>query len=267
LVARPTSDPTAYDLYLRAHAKHLSAGTQSGEALHLLEQAIERDPQYGPALALAAVCHSRLYMGGHSPLYMGGRSEEPEASKRKAAAFARRALAVAGDDPAIVVNAAYALAYIGEDLGAMMALINRALALNPSFARGWYISGALRLMAGQPDIAIEHAEKSLRLSPRERVGWTQFIIGAGHFFSRRFDEAVPRFLLAMQDDPSATGAYRVLAACYAHMGRIDEAREVVARLRAITPRVIPKFSQLRNPEHRELYLSGLRLAAGDETLA
>jgi len=78
--------------------------------------------------------------------------------------------------------------------------------------------------------AIEHAEKSLRLSPRERVGWTQLIIGAAHFYSRRFEEAVPKFLLAMQEDPSATDGYRALAACYAHMGRIDEAREVIARL-------------------------------------
>ena len=137
------------------------------------------------------------------------------------------------------------------------------LALNPSFARGWYISGALRVWAGQPDIAIEHAEKSLRLSPRERVGWTQFIIGAAHFYSRRFEEAVPKFLLTMQEDPSATGAYRALAACYAHMGRIDEARKVIARLRTITPRVMPKLSRLSNPAHRELYLSGLRLAAGE----
>jgi len=50
------------------------------------------------------------------------------------------------------------------------------------------------------------------------------------------------------------------------MGRIDEAREVIARLRTITPRVVPKPSRLSNPEHRELYLSGLRLAAGDEPL-
>ena len=69
----------------------------------------------------------------------------------------------------------------------------------------------------------------------------------------------------MQEDPSSTGAYRALAACYAQMGRIDEAREVIARLRTITPSVIPKLSRLSNPEHRELYLSGLRLAAGEET--
>ena len=55
-----------------------------------------------------------------------------------------------------------------------------------------------------------------------------------------------------------------LAACYAHMGRLDDAREIVARLRAVTPVVIPDTSYLRNPEHRALFLSGLRLAAGEK---
>ena len=91
------------------------------------------------------------------------------------------------------------------------------------------------------------------------------MIGAAHFFSRRFDEAVPKLLLAIQDDPSFPIPYRSLAACYAHMGRLDEAREIVTRLRAITSVVMPDVSHLRNPEHRELFLSGLRLAAGETT--
>jgi len=62
--ARPTTSLTAYDLYLRADATHLSAGPQSGGALCLLEEAIARDLNYGPALALAAVCRGRLYMHG-----------------------------------------------------------------------------------------------------------------------------------------------------------------------------------------------------------
>jgi hypothetical protein len=49
------------------------------------------------------------------------------------------------------------------------------------------------------------------------------------------------------------------------MGRFDDAREIVTRLRAITRVVIPDASFLRNPEHRELFLSGLRLAAGAAT--
>ena len=47
------------------------------------------------------------------------------------------------------------------------------------------------------------------------------------------------------------------------MGQLDKAREVVERLRAITPVVIPDLSHFQNPEHRELWLSGLRLAAGE----
>jgi adenylate cyclase len=139
------------------------------------------------------------------------------------------------------------------------------LALSPSFARGWHVSGILRLRAGQPDAAIERVEASLRFSPRARTGWPFFVIGASHFFNRRFDETLPKLLLAIQDDASHTEAYRTLAACYAHMGRLDEGREIVERLRAITPVVVPGAVPYRNLEHRELFLSGLRLAAGEGT--
>jgi len=216
---------------------------------------ITRDPRYGPALAWGALCCFRLFESG--------RSEDREVDRGKGIDFARRALEVAGDDPGILANAAVALAYFGEDIGAMMALVDRALALNPNFARGWHTSGVLRLWTGQLDIAIKHLEAALRLSPRARVGTTFAVIGLAHFLSRRFDEAVPKLLLAIQDDPNFPTPYRVLAACYAHMGRLDEAREVVERLRTITAVVVQTYLALRNPEHRELLLSGLRLAAGE----
>jgi hypothetical protein len=92
------------------------------------------------------------------------------------------------------------------------------------------------------------------------------IIGGAHFLARRFDEAVPKLLLAIQEDASHPLPYRYLAACYAHMDRFDDAREIIARLRAIMPVVVPPdASFLRNPEHRELFLSGLRLAMGEAT--
>jgi adenylate cyclase len=222
-----------------------------------MEQAITRDPRYGPALAWAAFCCFRLLVDD--------RSEDREADRLKGADFARRALEVAGDDPGILTNAAFALAYFGEDIGAMMALADRALGLNPSYARGWLLSGNLRTWAGQPDLAIEHIETALRLSPRARIGTSLLNIGVAHFPSRRFDEAVPNLVLAIQEDPSFPNPYRFLAACYAQMGRLDDARETVGRLRAITSAVIPDANYLRNLEHRELFLSGLRLATGEVT--
>jgi adenylate cyclase len=254
---RPTADLTAYDLYLRAYAMFMSSAGRIPEALRLLEQAIERDPRYGPALGFAAVCCFRLHVDD--------RSENPAADRLKGIDFARRAVEVAGDDSRILADAAMALGYFGEDIGAMLALVDRALTLNPSFAVGWLISGNLRLIAGQPDIGIEHVEASLRLSPRARIAIPFLLIGGGHFLARRFDEAVPKLLLAIQDDPSFPSPYRWLAACYAHVGRLDEAREIVGRLRAITPVVVSHATSLRNPEHRELFLSGLRLAAGEGT--
>jgi adenylate cyclase len=178
----------------------------------------------------------------------------------KGTEFARQALEVVGDDPGILANAAHALAYFGEDISAMTALVDRALALNPNFARGWHISGALRNWAGQPDTAILHLESALRLSPRSRIGTSRFAMGVAHFLSRRFDQAVRNLSLAIQEDPSFSEPCRFLAACYAHMGRLNDAREIVERLRAITSVVIPDVSYMRNSEHRELFLSGLRLA-------
>jgi len=253
---RPTTDLTAYDLYLRAYALVWSSAHQIPEALGLLEQAIARDPRYGPALSWAAFCCFRLLLDG--------RSDDPAADRLKGADFARRALEVAGEDSVTLANAAQALAYFGEDIGAMMALVDHALALNPNFARGWHISGNIRFWAGQPDIAITHADAALRLSPGARVGASLVVVGAAHFAARRFDEAVPKLLLAIQEDPSHPVPYRFLAACYAHMGRLAEAREIVARLRAIGVAVIPDVRHHRDGQHRELILSGLRLAIGEE---
>jgi adenylate cyclase len=251
---RPTNDLTAYDLYLRGYPMILSSA-QVPEALRLMELAIDRDPRYGLALASAALCCYRLLEDG--------RSAHPEAQRRKGMDLARRALEVAGDDPAVLANAADALSYFGEDIGALIAVVDRALALNPSYARGWHVSGVLRLRAGQPQIAIEHGQAALRLSPRARVGSTFFLVGAAHFFCQQFDEAVPKLRLAIQENPSFAQPYRFLAACYAHMGRPGDSREIVTRLRAITSVVIDDPSHLRNPEHRELFLSGLRLAMGE----
>jgi tetratricopeptide (TPR) repeat protein len=206
-------------------------------------------------LALAAMCHVELFSSGWT--------SDPEAARRRGSDLARRALRVAGDDPASLANSAAALAYFGEDIGAMMALVDRALTLNPSFARGWHLSGVLRLWVGQPDLAIEHLERSLRFSPRARVGMSYLMIGGAHFVSRHFDDAIRCLLLARQEDPTHPAAYRILASCYALMGLGDEAREMIEQLRAITPAVVSIVTPYRKPEHRELFLSGLRLAAGE----
>jgi adenylate cyclase len=252
-----TSDLPAYDLYLRALA-HVYPWDREGivTALDLLGQAIERDPHYGPSLALTAQCHQNLHVNGWT--------NDPELNRSQAINLAHRALRVAPQNPGVLGHTAYALAYFGEDIGAAIELVDRALKLNPSFARGWVISGWLRLWAGQPDLAVGHLETSLRLSPHARRAGTLMAIGVAYFFSRRLDEAREMLLRSLQDHPGWAPTYRFLAACYAHMGQLDEAGEVVKRLRGVTSQVVPTASHWRKPEDREFYLQGLRVAADEE---
>ena len=241
---RPTNDLTAYDLYLRA-LPHVFSQDRDGYALalDLLGRAIERDPLYGSALAHAAYCHVGLYDHGWT--------DDDEANRRKSVDLARQSLRIGPDDPDVLAIAAFVLGRLGEDIDAAVGLIDRCLALNPSFARGWHWSGVLRNFAGNPDLALEHFDMSLRLSPRDRLGFHLTPIGAALFFMRRFDQASAKLLASLEQTPTFAVTYRFLASCYAHMGRLDEAREIV-----------PSIIAYRDPEHRELYLSGLRLAIG-----
>jgi len=252
---RPTSDLTAYDLYLQALPVVLafSLNERVLAAMPPLEEAINRDPRYGLALSLAAVAHTQLFDWGHNR----------DDNRRKGVERAHHALEVAGDGPDVLVNAAFALSFLGEDIGTQIALIEKALTLNPSFARGWANSGSLRIWAGQHDLAIEHTERSLRLNPRAYIGPQFWVLGIAHFFLRRFDEAAGLMPRAIQARPAWPWPYRGLAACYAHMGRLDEAHEVIAKLRALTSEVEPRQIPFRRLEDRELFLSGLRLAAGE----
>jgi len=255
---RPTTDLSAYDLYLRAFSIFYTSQRRMREALALLEEAIRRDPQYALALGFAGLCCHVLATDASAP--------DREAIRQKGIGYGRRAVEMGGDDPRVLVDAAMTLAVFGEDIDAMMLLVDRALALNPGYALGWLVSGFLRLWAGQTDLAIEHAAVALRLSPRALAGDATFLTGAALFFGRRFEEAIPRLRVAIEDQPVFQTRYRFLAACYAHAGLLDEAHATIARLRAITSEVMVNYPlPFRDPQHRELYFSGLRLALGEVT--
>jgi adenylate cyclase len=212
---RPTTDLTAYDLYLRARsAASTYERERLAEALQLLGQAIEREPRYGPALALAATYRVDLENYGWAD------DRQAVENRRTAIDLAREALSAAADDPGVLGRAAMVLGRFGEDIDTALALIDRALVLNPSFAYGWYWSGWLRLFVGQSDVAIQHFETSMRLNPRGQRGYHLGGIGLAHFVNHRFEDALAVLRVSLEEVPAFTPACRTLAACYAHMGRL-----------------------------------------------
>jgi TolB-like protein/class 3 adenylate cyclase len=251
--SRPTTDLTAYDLYLRASQSFSSLVKEDlQQAAAWLDQAIARDPHYGPALALAAMCQFQLCLNGWV--------DNPALARTRGLDFARRALTATVDDPFVLASAAVSLPFFGEDWDASIHMMERSLAANPNYAYGWFWSAVLRLIAGEPDTAIEHMDRSLRLNPRDRHGSPLTPIGGAYFFKRDFEKAAPVLRSAILERPHYPMSYRFLAACYAHMGRLDEAREVIARLATLTAIDRPPHMNLRNPADMELLVSGMRLA-------
>ena len=250
---RPTQDLDAYDLYLRALPLWRSLNRSDLlRALQLLEDAIQHDPRFGPALALAAVCRHHMDINGWV--------EDKQTNRQTAIKLARSAIAVAGEDPDVLAYSGFALAYFGEDISSAAALIDRALGLNANFARGWFWSGWVRLYAGDTETAARHFQKSMRLSPRDR--WAIHLTGLAiaDFFDRRFDDAVAKLRVSLHEIPGHATTYRFLASSYAHLGKFDQARDILERLSALTPVVIPTLTNFRQPEHRTLLLDGLQMA-------
>jgi TolB-like protein/class 3 adenylate cyclase len=258
--ARPTNDLTAYDLYLRSVELFQAWSKEPTlRALDLLARAIERDPRYGPALAMAGLCHSLLFCSGWA--------DDREATRRKGIELAQRALQVAGDDPVALACVSIALVNFDQDVEPIIGLIDRSLALNPGSAKAWAISGWVRVAAGASDRAIQDFATAERLDPRSPSHPFNLTgVGIAHFLAHRLDEAASMLRASMQLLPSYVTNHYYLASCYAHMGRHGDARERFRRLTVLTPPAAdPPVIMPQQPEQRAFFLSGYRLALGETT--
>jgi TolB-like protein len=158
VMLRPTDNVGSYELWLRANSltdAHRRA--EVFEALALLNRAIALDPRFAMAASHAAWCHSFILVNGWS--------EDPEAHRRQGLDLARRSLRLGSDDPDVLSDTAMALWQLGRGLDPSVAMMDRAIALNPGSSNCWYLSAVLRLIASEPETAVEHILMSIRLDP------------------------------------------------------------------------------------------------------
>ena len=127
------------------------------EALPLFYQAIERDPDFASAYAMAAGAFSGASSMAGSPI---ARRRFAEGAR-----LARRAIELGKDDAVALARGGHALANFAGDLDSGIALIDRALVLNPNLAAAWFLGGFVKIMQGEPDDAIERFAHAMRLSP------------------------------------------------------------------------------------------------------
>jgi TolB-like protein len=249
---KPTESMDAYDYYLRGMAS-FDQWTREGidEALRMFYRAIEIDPDFAAAHGAAARCYNLRKVSN----WMSDREQEIGETAR----LARRAVALGGDDAAVLSAAGIALAYVGGGLDDGAAFIDRALTLNPNLALAWRHSGWVRVFLGEPDTAIEHVARSMCLSPLDpQIALMQAATAHAHFFAGRYDMASSWAGTAVRDRPSYIAALRIAAASHALAGRLEQAQKAMARLRELDPAL--RVSNLRDrlgPYRREEYVANL----------
>jgi TolB-like protein len=256
---KPTDSLDAYDYYLRGIANYYPATREdSDEMLRLLKCATDLDPSFAAAYGLAAWCLARRKGFGWIT--------EQERETAETARLARRAAELGSDDALSLAWAAFALALVCGELEEATGFIDRALGLNSNLAIGWGSSGWLRVWRGEPEVAIEHLARAMRLSPLgPMTGEAQSATAHAHFFAGRYDEACRWASKTALENPRVPGGVRILAASNALAGQVKEARAAVRRLLQTDPsRRISNLTDVlgpyRRPEDVAKYAEGLRKA-------
>jgi TolB-like protein/class 3 adenylate cyclase len=133
---KPPESWASYDFFLRGRSLFLQRTPDTTEqALDLFRKAIDLDPEFGRAHALAANCFFSRPQVGHQAVTDEERSE--------AVQLATRALALAGNDEFVLAWAAAIFTYWNDELERGSDLSDRALAINPNYSGGWTIRGGL----------------------------------------------------------------------------------------------------------------------------
>jgi TolB-like protein/class 3 adenylate cyclase/Tfp pilus assembly protein PilF len=209
---KPTENLDAYDYYLRGLAAfHQWTKEGNDDALSNLYRAIELDPNFASACGMAARCYAQRKGSGW---ITDSAHDVAEAAK-----LARRAVALGKDDAVALCTAGFALVHLGEDIEYGDALISQALVLNPNLASAWLFSGWAKASLGEPEVAIEHVTRAMRLSPNDPLKFSMFCaLGLAHFIAGRYTQALAVAEAAARDRPEYVHPICIVAASAALSG-------------------------------------------------
>jgi TolB-like protein len=255
---KPTDRLDAYDYFLRGMAAFYRWDrSANSEALALFGKAIELDPNFAAAYALAARCYAQRKSSG----WVTDRTREIAEAER----LARRAGELGRDDAVALNSAGIALVFVVGDLEGGAAYIERGLSLNPNLAWAWLASSSIRVWRGEPEEAIEHVGRAIRLSPNDpQLFVMQSSISAAHFFAGRYEEALRWAEMSIGERPDYIPSLAWAAASAARCGNEAAATKSMARLRQLMPELrlsnLTDLFPIRRPEDFARWSESLRKA-------
>jgi adenylate cyclase len=227
----------AYDYTMRAmrHVWMLERA-EAALALELLEKALEIDPDYPLALALAGWCWAQRSVYNWA--------DDIAAAKANSLALAEKAASLSSDDP-LILAVLGAVHTFSRNYGAARVLLERAVAIDPNSA--WALSrlGWLEVYCDHPDEATALFERALRLSPLDPMNFNNYVgLAAARQVAGDDSAAADLFQRALAERPNALWIHRNLAPVLQAAGRLEEARKSRDALIAAYPDLtIAKFRE------------------------
>lgn len=263
-INKPTENLNAYQIYLRGMAGwHEWTQAAHNAALELFYRAIECDPSFATPYAMAIACYIMRKSNGWM-LDRTSEIAETERLSRRAAELGRNR-----NNALALCWSAHGLLMAAGDWESGLALVDRALVLNPNLAVSWQRSGWIRIASGQCDLAIEHFTRAMRLNPLDPLmHLAQSGMSSAYFFQGSYDESAVWAERALHLQPNWSVALRYAAASNALIGRQQVAQQAVDRLRQVTPEArlsnIHDYLTTKRPEHIARFTMGMRSAGFPE---
>jgi adenylate cyclase len=223
---RGTSNVAAYETWLRAR-EFLTRGTRDSvvQARAMHRQAIALDPQFAAphaGLALAAVSE-----------YVSDWTRDPAQTLDEAESWARRAVELSDQEPVSHMALGHVLLW-RRDLEGALAQFRGALALDPNYAQGHTAIGMALMYAGRASEALEPIATAMRLDPHY-AAIVLHILAQANFSLEKYEAAAALLVERIARNPGTDASRMLLASCYGHLGRLDEARSAWSELLKVNP--------------------------------
>ena len=253
----------AYDLYLKALSQMYSARAESNaQAYALMMQAIAHEPNYAPFLTNACWALAfRIAMGW--PTLTGD-------DRTICLDLARRALANAQGDAAVLALCGNVLVNIGQDYDRGMQIVANAVETNPNNQTVLIWAGIAKIHYGNLEESLAHSRRAILMSPGDPTAHLPMsAIAHAYMALGNYEEALKAAERSLAVNPDYDATYWMLIAANAQLGRMDEAQRWLAKFRTLAPGVtinsIRAGQPAKDPSRMAAILEGLRLAGLDES--
>jgi adenylate cyclase len=252
---RGTSNVEAYEVWLRAR-ELATRGTRESvvQSRPLYRRAIELDPAF-------AAPHAGLALAGIAD-YASDWAPDPAQALDEAERWARRAVELDGQDPVSHLALGSVLLWRRDHAGAL-AEFRRMIDLDPNFAQGHTATGLALMYASRAADALEPIATAMRLDPHYMPIVLHFLAQA-NFSLAQYETAARLLAERIARNPGTDSSRMLLASCYGHLGRVEDARSAWTELLKVNPdfslmqraRVLP----YKNPGDFQRIANGLAKA-------